>query len=378
MPWFGFISSTTSESHGEGGSVITSQTTAIAVQGDPEPRRTSAVAVDSPGNATTFPLQGINDSASDPKQSKEARHFSFQSLVFKKQVLSPTTQGKTQESSPQNPPKENASRSEKRALKSALLVRTMIVGPTSAGPKMTAAVAKPELKKVKSQMLEPKKANELINQLRKLPAQGEASQSNSNGPIHAVCLSLPDEEEAALLFEKLAPSIPAGDVTTLFALPGVVAAPLDKLAEMYKEMKIIDLVTTTDLGLGQPGDGNGLLAGAVPTAETVIRGFEQVTPQLMALGFATGKLVVPDHTGILTADTPPCFLTHIQESIPLLTGCPSSLVRRLLPCYGQALTTQHQIGGVWNFFSLLHLYAISVLVHLCHSSSLAFANIYFI
>jgi hypothetical protein len=186
---------------------------------------------------------------------------------------------------------------------------------------MTAAVAKPELKKVKSQLLEPKKANELINQLRKLPAHGDPSQSNGNGPIHAVCLSHPDEEEAALLFEKLAASIPAGEVTTLFALPGVVAAPLDKLTEMYKEMHIIDLVTTPDLGLGQPGDGKGLLAGAVPTAETVIRGFEQVTPQLMALGFATGKLVVPDHTGILTADTISCLLTLVQESTPLSTGC---------------------------------------------------------
>ena len=319
MAWFGYFSSTTSESQAECGRVISSQTTAIAVQGDlvTDPKAQNASVVKGPSNAhcTTSPPQDFNDSTTEQKQSKEGRRFSFQSLVFKRRVehtttLSTIAQGKMQEkgaATAQQSHKGGNSKSEERALKSALVMRTVIVGPTSVGPKMTAAVTKPELMKLKSQMLEPKKANELINQLRKLPAHGDPSKTNCSGPIHAVCLSHTDEEEAALLFDKLAPSIPTGDVTTLFALPGVVAAPLDKLADMYKEMKIIDLVTTPDLGLGRPGDDQGLLAGAVPTAETVIRGFEQVTPQLMALGYATGKLVIPDHTGIRLSRFKPLF-----------------------------------------------------------------------
>lgn len=267
------------------------------------PKTEQAVVVDAPDNGSGPATSASSQEAAG--KSKEGRRFSFQSLVFKRRaeqtiMLSPVAESTSQEKAPEAIQKEGAPKSVKRAFQSALAVRTLIVGPMSEAPKMTAAIAKPELKKVKSQLLEPKKANELIKQLRELPAHGDPSQPNGSGPIHAVCLSHPDEEEAALHFEKLAASTPTGEVTTLFAVPGVVAAPLDKLAEMYKEMHVINLVTTPDLGLGQPGDGEGLLAGALPTAETVIHGFEQVTPQLMALGFATGKLVMPDHTGMST------------------------------------------------------------------------------
>jgi hypothetical protein len=43
----------------------------------------------------------------------------------------------------------------------------------------------------------------------------------------------------------------------------------------------------------------GILAGALPTAKTVIGGVELITPKLMVLGFATGKAAVHDHLGIL-------------------------------------------------------------------------------
>jgi hypothetical protein len=65
---------------------------------------------------------------------------------------------------------------------------------------------------------------------------------------------------------------------------------------VFKDIHIVSLVKSPDLGLGQPGDGDGILSGALPTAETVIDGFEQITPQLMALGFATS--VWPDHKGV--------------------------------------------------------------------------------
>ena len=67
---------------------------------------------------------------------------------------------------------------------------------------------------------------------------------------------------------------------------------------LFDDLNIVDLVATPDLGFGQPGDGKGLLAGAVPTAKTVMNGVMQLTPQLMALGFATGKAITPDHTGM--------------------------------------------------------------------------------
>ncbi|KAJ8453691.1 hypothetical protein ONZ45_g19609 [Pleurotus djamor] len=63
-------------------------------------------------------------------------------------------------------------------------------------------------------------------------------------------------------------------------------------------MRLIELVKAPNLGLGEPGDGKGILAGAVPTAETVIKGIEQITPQLMALGFATGRAILPNHQGV--------------------------------------------------------------------------------
>ena len=73
---------------------------------------------------------------------------------------------------------------------------------------------------------------------------------------------------------------------------------IDSVTEAFKNLHVINLFQAPDLGLGQPGDGPGLLAGAVPTAETVINGLTQVTPQLMALGYATGRAVIPDHNGI--------------------------------------------------------------------------------
>jgi len=63
-------------------------------------------------------------------------------------------------------------------------------------------------------------------------------------------------------------------------------------------MHIVNLMTAPNMGLGQPGDGEGMFAGAIPTPQTVIEGIKMITPQLMALGYATGKAIVPDHAGI--------------------------------------------------------------------------------
>ncbi|KAJ7497291.1 hypothetical protein FB451DRAFT_1018838 [Mycena latifolia] len=197
-----------------------------------------------------------------------------------------------------------ASNSEKRAKESALILRTLIVGPSSndyVTPKLTKAVAKPQLSKVKSQLMQPNSANRVIAQLRALPVMDEAMGNGQDGskypsaPIHAVCLAHPDAEEHELHFAKLTPDAHKGSSKIV---PNVASASLDKVTSTFGEMHIIDLIAAPDLGLGQPGDGDGLLAGAVPTAETIINGIQQITPQLMALGYATGRAILPDHKGV--------------------------------------------------------------------------------
>jgi hypothetical protein len=81
-------------------------------------------------------------------------------------------------------------------------------------------------------------------------------------------------------------------------LPSVLSASATALADTFDDLNLIDLIITPGFGLGQPGNGKGVLAGAVPTAETVINGFVQITPQLMSLGYATGREIFPDHTGV--------------------------------------------------------------------------------
>lgn len=194
---------------------------------------------------------------------------------------------------------------EKRAYSSAVIVRELIVGLGA-----TSTSSKPQLTKVKAQLMQPKSANAVIAQLRTLPTSDEKlrSQLAQRGPIHAVCLDAPDEEVSARHFAKL-DEVRAAVATSA---PSVTVSSVSKLSALFKDMKLVDLVassaveelkepviemiTSPDLGLGQPGDGKGILAGALPTAETVINGFEQITPSLMALGYATGKAVLPDHS----------------------------------------------------------------------------------
>lgn len=192
--------------------------------------------------------------------------------------------------------KGRTSNSDKRAKRSALIVRSLIIGPTATAlPQLTPAYAKPQLNQIKSQLIKPKSANKVIAQLRALPVSDTKGAADGRGPIHAVCLEHTDAEEHKLHFASLSEN--EVDTTKSINAAGVSSVSLDKLTAMFMEMNIVDLVTSPDLGLGQPGDGGGLLAGAVPTAETVLRGIELITPQLMALGFATGKAVLPDHAG---------------------------------------------------------------------------------
>lgn len=277
-----------------------------------------------------------------------ARRFSFRPLSFKfmngqppadehaKAILSTEQEHKKRLQASEDRVKRavRVSSADKKAKESAVIVRSLIVGPagiTLARTK-TKPVSKPRVEKVKSQLLKPKTANRVIAQLRALPASTEplatphanvdAVTLGPAAPIHAVCLSYTDAEAETRHFSKFKAQSTTVEhtVSVTSATAGaasVYSASITQLREVFEEMELVNLVTAPNLGLGESGDSPGLLSGAVPTAKTIIEGLEQVTPQLMALGYATGKAILPDHTGI----HPP------TDRMSVLT-CESCLCRR--------------------------------------------------
>ncbi len=194
------------------------------------------------------------------------------------------------------------SRGERRAKQSALVVRSLIVGHDTdeggvASPQVP--ISSTQLKNIKAQLLKPKAANKVITQLRALPSFPNSS-SHASEPIQAVCLPYSDEEADAKRFSTLRnmkrPRPPTSSHAPSSSPNGSTA--IRAITDTFKDLHIVNLFTAPDLGLGGPGEGEGILAGALPSAETVLNGFTEITPQLMALGYATGKAVVPNHKGI--------------------------------------------------------------------------------
>jgi hypothetical protein len=193
------------------------------------------------------------------------------------------------------------SNADRRAKQSALIVRSLIIGQDTdeggvASPRVPISSA--QLKNVKGQLLKPKTANKVIAQLRALPAFSNSA-SHVSGPIQAVCLPYSDEEADAKRFGTLRKVKPPP--TTKTHTPSTSSkesTPIDAITDAFKNLHIVNLFTAPDLGLGESGDGEGILAGALPSAETVLEGFTQITPQLMALGYAAGKSLVPNHKDI--------------------------------------------------------------------------------
>lgn len=246
--------------------------------------------------------------------------------------------------SPHHPPPHASkaqNRAERRAQKSAVTLQRVIMGPTVDAPAVTGVnadtkkyhlkflgkrakqsgsasqVSKAQLEKVKRELMQPKRANEVIAHLRALPVPtpngaativttgassttSVASTLRPCGPIHAVCLAQTESEIDATHYRKIKPKTSTNGRLSPSKIASFASASLESILPLFENMHIIDLVAAPDLGLGQPGDGDGLLAGAVPTAETVLNGVMQITPQLMALGFATGRAILPDHKGMLT------------------------------------------------------------------------------
>ncbi len=250
------------------------------------------------------------------------------------------------------------SRSEKRAHDSALVVRELIVGPfampSPALPKsskvaVTAASSSNEshaqkVQKVKAQLLEPKQAKKVIAHLRQLPSSdvpvvvgrtssGEDIKAVSHGPIHAVCLPYTDTEahekhfarldtvEAAVPSPKpsLRPVSRSLDLANAVSgITSVTATSLEKLKHVFKDINVISLLSVPNWGLGQPGDQPGILAGAVPSAKAIVQGVEEITPQLMALGYATGRTILPSHDGIYPPTDRMSVLTCTRPRYALL------------------------------------------------------------
>ena len=202
------------------------------------------------------------------------------------------------------------SKSERRAKESAEIVRALIIGPNSISPasKKPRALSKVQLDKVKSELAKPKAANKVISQLRNLDLVTDASvplpvtdipselyaAGRRRGPIHAVCLDKTDEDAEKQHFAQLKPGVPS-ETVNLFA-GSVVTANVDNINSILGNLHIVDLVGT-DFGFGQPTTGQGIIAGAIPTAETVLTGIKLITPQLMSLGYITGQTLFPDHKG---------------------------------------------------------------------------------
>jgi hypothetical protein len=262
---------------------------------------------------STAALASVKDTTGNPEETVTTitaivesqaltRRFSLRSLNFtrKDQEIRNTTLPAIQEQEKREDSSNNkVSSADKRAKNSALALRSLIVGPTST---LASQNTTPSLASIKSQLLQTKTANKVIASLKELPASDDplhADKSGAKGPIHAVCLAYTDAEADALHFSKLTPLSGEKEIAVA-GLPNMFSVPLDKVAALFKDMHIIDLVNAPDfVGLGQPGDGPGVLAGALPTAQTVIEGVERITPELMtALGFATGKAILPDHSGI--------------------------------------------------------------------------------
>ncbi|KAI0630164.1 hypothetical protein C8Q77DRAFT_1039831, partial [Trametes polyzona] len=291
-----------------------------------------------------------NASTPQGPTARSQKRFSWRSLVHPKGVQDhkPSLPPPLEEASKEVAVRQEyierrmvRTRSEKRAHASALVVRDLIVGPfalpTAAPPKSakvsaSAVSSLQKMQRVKAQLLEPKAAQKVITQLRQLPTSdvpivigktsaGEPVKSLPKGPIHAVCLPYCDAEANEKRFSRLgklerapmrahkAPpnasskaeerSLDTSVVSRAAeGIASVTATSLETLREVLSDLDVMSLITAPDLGLGQPINSPGLFSGALPSTDAIVEGIEEMTPQLMALGYATGQSILPSHAGI--------------------------------------------------------------------------------
>ena len=292
------------------GPVATNKDAPSANPSSDAPPATQTSAVSQADEPEASPLGELTDKTKKPNAPRTLnRRFSVQNTLGLLRKAKPSPDVDTQGAPAPAAPKAaevtakkgiSLLSSDRRAKDTALVVRSLIVGQNSvAGSTPPARVSPVQLDTVKAQLSKPKTANLVITQLKALPALTDST-SQKSAPIRAVCLPYTDEVIAEKHFSQLRNVVPTEEPTEghTLHLPNITSATFESITETLNNLHIVSLFTAPDLGLGQPGNGSGLLAGAVPTAETIIDGIEKITPQLMTLSYATGKSIVPDHVGI--------------------------------------------------------------------------------
>ncbi|KAI6125785.1 hypothetical protein EV401DRAFT_1806457, partial [Pisolithus croceorrhizus] len=188
---------------------------------------------------------------------------------------------------------------EKRVKESAMLVRSLIVGDCNssvgAKPAKRSSTAKSAVRRVHSHLSKPKSASKVIAHLKCLPPQSTDQPVNPNIPLRAVCLDVTDDEAHERYFSKLG---------------SVASASVAAVSDALRDVHIVHLFAAPNMGFGAPATASGVFAGAVPTAGTVLEGIQEITPQLLALGYATGKAIMPNHKGVIVPTDRVSVLTY--------------------------------------------------------------------
>lgn len=228
---------------------------------------------------------------SEPEVEVEAGHIQRPAATHKRNSsrLSLGLLGQRKVSTPK------ATKVDKRAVESALSLRTLIIGPAaldvkvrntdkgrkSNDPKTSSAAA---LRRVNHQLLVPSEANRVIAALRELPPpdlppataetvetirrkkgwvfgrghtkgeRGKEREKTKEGagmvamPIHGCCLDLTDEEAEQKHFSKLTGSaVGAQSSTTAQANANIGSADLSSLIPMLKNMRLVNLQASPDV-----------------------------------------------------------------------------------------------------------------------------------
>ncbi|KZT62059.1 hypothetical protein CALCODRAFT_463516 [Calocera cornea HHB12733] len=239
------------------------------------------------------------------------------------------------------------SRVERRAYFAAVRIRTFIVGASALAGSSSRQLSKSDMKKLRASLEKPEEAKRIIAHLRTLPSHPDHDKLSAVAgkpslpapPLHAACLSVTDEQAEAMHFSKLVAvnplntAPPAASTSNKASTPHTTTRPKSAIAleSALGSMNLVSLIAAPDLGLGHPASDPGIFSGAVPSAQEIGNGVEEVGRTLLALGFAGSGMVWPDHTGVYPpTDTLSCYtywwgyeLVLPHQSVMYLSKCKS-------------------------------------------------------
>jgi hypothetical protein len=297
----GFLSTRGKSASTEAGGKKTTETSEPPPSGNPGTTKT--VASEDPSTAdkpTTDAAPATAPEQSPPAPSNAtpdtpSRRWSIRSplgLLGKRKPEPTIIENAASEAATDQVKPENLTPADHHAKQSALVLRSLIVGQEADGggfaPPPQGPNPRSQLSNIKAELLQPEIANKVIGQLKTLPALASSALQTST-PIHAVSLPYTDEEVEKKHFSLL--------LHDAISISSVASATVESVAETFKNLHVVNLFGNSEVGSGHPGT-SGLLAEAVPIAEEIISGISRAIPQLMTLSYATGKTIVPDHTGI--------------------------------------------------------------------------------